>query len=110
MGEVKLQRRGRRRGQAGYQDVVGPGGQRREDAPDLLQALAGAEYHFGETLAELAVMVHPGEPQVFEGQGPEAVHGRGHRQAAALNLLQQLLQNFAIHGSFLNRDRRESQI
>ena len=55
-------------------------------------------------------MVHPGEAQVFEGQGPEALHGRGHRQASGLNLLQQLLQNFAIHGSFLNRDRRESQI
>jgi hypothetical protein len=47
-------------------------------------------------------MVHPGEPQVFEGQGPEALQGRSHRQSAALNLLQQLLQNFAIHVSFLN--------
>ena len=28
-------------------------------------------------------MVHPGEPQVFEGQGPEAFYGRGHRQAPA---------------------------
>ena len=82
--------------------MVGPGGQRREDAPDLLQALARTEHHFGETLAELAVMVHPGEPQVFEGQGPEALYGCGHRQAPGLNLLQQLLQNFAIHGLFLN--------
>ena len=55
--------------------MVGPGAQGREDAPDLLQALARGEDHFGETLAQLAVMVHPGETQVFEGQGPEALQG-----------------------------------
>ena len=97
-----MQGRGRFRGQAGHQDVVGPGGQRGEDAPDLLQVLARREDYFGEPLAELAVMIHPGEPQVFKGQGPEALYGFGHRQAAALNLLEQLPQNFAIHASFLN--------
>ena len=44
--------------------------------------------HLGKSLAQGPVVIHPGEAQVFKGQGAEALQGLGHAQFAGLHLFQ----------------------
>jgi hypothetical protein len=72
----------------------------------LLDRLALAENHLGESLPQRPVVVHPGKPQVLVWEVPELRRGGLRRGLAHPNLLQQLEEYFSIHGFFRCRTER----
>jgi hypothetical protein len=63
--------------------------QLRHNRRHLFGGLARAEHHFGEALAQRAVVVNPREAQVLIGQVAQGGQRVLHTQRALCNLLQQ---------------------
>ena len=76
-------------GGPGRKDVAAMLGEAAEDAGYLFWSLALAEDHFGHAVAEGAVVVDLGEPQIFEGQVSEAVDGFVGRELLLFDLVEQ---------------------
>ncbi len=54
-------------GGARHEQGVAPIDNLRGDVADLLRRLAGGKHHFRKPLAQLALVVHPREPEVLKG-------------------------------------------
>ena len=85
-------------GGPGCQDISVVSGEPAEDIGNLFRRFALAEDHLGHALAEGAVVVDLGEPQVFEGQVTEAIDGFVGRELAPANLIEQIFQCLGVHG------------
>src|SRR5437867_7545247 len=68
------------------------------DLDDPLRGLAQAEDHLGEAAAQIAVRIELRETQVLVREGPKAVHGLSDGEFSRLQVSEEGLDTFPIHG------------
>ena len=70
-----------------------------KNAQNLFDGLAGAEYDFGQSLANLPMVVNTGEPQILERQVTQFIYGLLDADFALFDLLEQLFDLFCLDES-----------
>jgi len=85
---------------ASAQEAPGRGIQMLTDGEDLLRSLSFAEHDFGVTLTQRAMMVQPGERQVFKGQLTQAVDRGARWDSAGGNLDQEGFELLGGHATW----------